>query len=250
MFYVAIHTKNNAPTIGLVLWKIRQVFEQFPREYHILVADDCSSDDTADVLEPYQQALPLTVFRHDQPQGYAACIESLCREALSRSERVKRDSLITLPADFSVSPEVLPELIRRMESGADVVVGESDAPTAPWLRRLVRRMASRLLRPGLQLTGVNDVISGVYAFRLVTLKGCLRERPNGLLDTDGTCANAELLARTAARARQITVVSVAPGPVQTRTQGEEGSLTLALSLFRAGRTLKVPAPETPVQRAS
>jgi len=250
MFYVAIHTRNNAPTIGLVLWKIRQIFEQFPREYHILVADDSSSDDTADVLEPYQQALPLTVFRYDQPQGYAASIEALCREALSRSERVKRDTLITLPADFSISPEVLPDLIRRMESGADVVVGESDVPTAPWLRRLVRRLASRLLQPGVQLTGVNDVISGVYAFRLVTLKGCLRERPNGLLDTDGTCANAELLARTAARARQITAVTVAPGPVQQQSANQEGSLALALNLFRAGRKLRVPAPDTQVQRAS
>ena len=61
MIYVCIPSFNEAETIGLVLWKIRKVFEDFPREYHILVADDGSSDRTPDLLEPYARVLPLTV---------------------------------------------------------------------------------------------------------------------------------------------------------------------------------------------
>ena len=53
MIYVCIPIHNEAPTAGLVLWKVRQVFTAFPREYQILVCDDGSTDDTAEVLGRY-----------------------------------------------------------------------------------------------------------------------------------------------------------------------------------------------------
>ncbi|HEX6408254.1 MAG TPA: glycosyltransferase, partial [Gemmatimonadales bacterium] len=74
MIYICIPSYNEAPTIGLLLWKIRQVFAGFPREYHLLVLDDGSSDSTAEVLERYTRVLPLTVTRHQSRQGYAESV--------------------------------------------------------------------------------------------------------------------------------------------------------------------------------
>src|SRR6188508_1174808 len=111
MIYICLPTHNDAVTVGLVLWKVRQVFSAFPREYQILVADDASTDATAEVLEPYLRALPLSLIRNEQQQGYAASVEALFREALSRSDRAKRDFAVTIQADFSVSPAVLPDLV-------------------------------------------------------------------------------------------------------------------------------------------
>lgn len=247
MIYVTIPARNAEATVGLVLWKIRRVFEEFAREYHLLVADDASSDTTGDTLEAYQGALPMTVIRHERPLGYAACLESLIRGALERSDRPKRDCLVTLPADFSVSPGVVPALMKRFESGADVVVGETLGADASLGRRLVRRSASWLLRPGLSVPGVRDLTSGVYVVRLITLKRCLRDRPDRLLETDGACANAELVARLAAAARQLTTVALPPdAPGAPRSL--EGSLSLAMSLFRAGRRLHIPQPEAATER--
>ena len=64
MIYVCIPSHNEAATVGLLLWKIRQVFAGFPREYQMLVLDDGSTDATAEILEPYSLVLPLTVVRH------------------------------------------------------------------------------------------------------------------------------------------------------------------------------------------
>jgi RimJ/RimL family protein N-acetyltransferase len=50
---------NEERTAGILLWKIRQVMIDFPRDYHILVLDDGSNDRTAEVLEPYSRVLPL-----------------------------------------------------------------------------------------------------------------------------------------------------------------------------------------------
>ena len=69
MIYVCIPSYDEAPTVGLLLWKIRQVFAAFPREYHLLVLDDGSTDATTEVLEPYARVLPLTLVRHATLHG-------------------------------------------------------------------------------------------------------------------------------------------------------------------------------------
>ncbi|UCD23089.1 MAG: glycosyltransferase [Gemmatimonadota bacterium] len=250
MIYVCIPAQNDAATVGLVLWKVRQVFEEFRREYHILVAENASTDTTGEVLEPYERALPLTTLRSRQQIGYAGTLEKLVREALNRTDRPRRDCIVTLPADFTVSPAVLPDLIKRVESGADVVVGEALSESISPAMRGVRRLAAWLMKPGVQLKGIHDVASGVYAFRLITLRGCIKNQPSPLLHTEGRCANAELVARAATVARQIAVVPLRTTPPGREHSPSEQPLSLALSFLRAGRRLSIPAPQTTIQRAT
>ena len=247
MLYVCLATRNEGPNVGLLLWKLRGVFQEFPREYHILVVDDASTDGTGETLETYQRALPLTLVRHREPRGLAACLEELFRDALSRSDRPRRDAVATLPADFSYSPAVLPDLIRRFESGADVIVGESELRNHALGMRVVARSAPWLLRPGIVLPGLKDLLSGVALIRLVTLKNCL-QGPEALLRTDGVPARAELIARVAATARQIAVVPIEPRHADEGTPSSAEPLSVALSLFRAGRTVSIPRPEAEIQR--
>ena len=125
MIYVCIPSHDEGPTVGLVLWKIRKVFGEFGREYQLLVADDASTDRTAETLEPYLKVLPLTVVRNERKVGYAGSMESLLRLALERSDRPRRDCAVVMHADFSHGPQFLPDMVRQMESGADLVVAEA-----------------------------------------------------------------------------------------------------------------------------
>jgi glycosyltransferase involved in cell wall biosynthesis len=249
MIYICVPTHNAAATIGLVLWKVRQVFSAFSREYHFLVADDGSTDATHEVLEPYQRALPLSLIRHEQRLGYAASVEALLRDALSRSDRPKRDFAVTIHPDFSVSPSALPDLVRAMESGADLVIAETENEEPSFAMRLVRRSAPWLLRPGLNVPGVRDFLSGVCAIRLATLQYCLRDGNQNLLQSRGRSAWAELVARTAAVARQISIVPI-NALEQKRNPPEGSAFSLALELYRTGQSLRIPAPAVEVRRAS
>lgn len=213
MIYVCVPVRDEARTAGLVLWKVRQVFTAFQREYQLLVCEDASTDGTGEVLARYAGVLPLTVVTHRERQGYARSVEELLRLALERTDRPKRDCAIVLPADFVYSPEAMEEMVKRVESGADLVAAEQVTATGalPRALRWVRRWTPRLLR----VRGVRDSVSGFLALRLITLRQALRVeagRPGGgpspLLVTDGWCANAELLARLVPHARRAETIAV------------------------------------------
>ena len=205
MIYVCVPVRNEASTVGLVLWKVRQVFTAFEREYQIIACDDASTDGTANVLATYARVLPLTVVKHRSQQGYARSLEELLRLALQRTDRPKRDCAITLHADFVHAPETMEEMVKRLESGADLVVAEQGQTMgARWTERWARQWAPRLMRVG---GGIKDSISGFIALRLIVLRQATRggEKP-ALLTTEGWAANAELLARLGAFARRVELV--------------------------------------------
>src|ERR1700688_3862329 len=101
MIYVCIPARDEVRTVGLVLWKVRQVFTAFPREYQLLVCDDASADGTAELLASYAKVLPMSVVPHGERGGYAASLEELLSLALQRTDHPRRDCAITLHADFS-----------------------------------------------------------------------------------------------------------------------------------------------------
>ena len=205
MIYVCVPVRNEASTAGLVLWKVRQVFTAFEREYQIIACDDASTDGTADVLATYARVLPLTVVKHRSQEGYARSLEELLRLALQRTDRPKRDCAITLHADFVQAPETMEEMVKRLESGADLVVAEQDQTMgARWPERWARQWAPRLVRVG---GGIKDSISGFVALRLIVLRQATRGGEKApLLTTEGWAANAELLARLGAFARRVEMV--------------------------------------------
>lgn len=239
MIYVCVPVKNNAATVGLLLWKIRQVFSQTTREYQLLVTDDASSDETPDVLQRYRRALPLTVVRPEAP-GAAAAYTALLEEAIRRSDRLKRDAAVLIPADFRISPEGLPELLRRIESGADLAVAETPMESLPPAWRLLRRSTPWLLRPGVRLPGVRDFLSGCLAVRLVSARSALRDRAERpFLWQDGLATRAELVARLGQTARQTAAVPLPCLPHPVSPGGR--ALSLALQLRHLGRGLRPAA---------
>jgi glycosyltransferase involved in cell wall biosynthesis len=254
MIYLCVPSHNEAATVGLLLWKASRVLDGSTREYQMLVGDDASTDQTAEVLAAYVKALPLTVLRSDQQLGYAATVERLLKEALRLSDRHKRDAAILIPADFSIDPEGLTEFFKRLDSGADVVVGEADTAMEPdrW-RRMVRRWAPRLLGSSVRVNGVRDVVSGFVAFRLIALRNAFRDRQERWLATDGWAANAELLSWTAAGARRVETVAVVERADRLQRPSRHEAWPRARALWAARRHLvkpPVPPPERLPKSAS
>ncbi|MEO7987221.1 MAG: glycosyltransferase family 2 protein [Gemmatimonadales bacterium] len=253
MIYVCIPSHNEAPTVGLLLWKIRQVFAAFPREYHLLVLDDGSTDTTVEVLEPYSRVLPLTVLKHPERLGYAASVETLLRRAVELTDRPKRDAAVLMHADFAHNPQTIPDLVRRIDSGADVVVAEGRVVgESSRGQRLLRRYAPLLLRGVVTVPGIKDVVSGFAIFRLVVLRNAIRSQAGPLLVSEDWAANAELYWRTGRYARRVeSLPSVERHDLRGRTSRVE-SWGVARELWSARAKLRAtpiaPAPPEPTPR--
>lgn len=211
MIYICIPALDEAPTVGVLLWKIRQVMAEFGRDYHLVVLDDGSTDHTQEVLEPYARVLPLTVLRNERTQGYPAAVERLLREAVARSTHPKRDVAVLLQGDFTESPGDIPALVRKVEGGADVVgttVSATDAER-PRAERWARRGLPWLLSGRAIPREIRDPLSGFRAYRVAVLKRALAESEGKpLLSRPGWAANVELLLAVTPHVRRADVAEV------------------------------------------
>ena len=212
MLYLAIPAYNEVATIGVLLWRLRTVLAEFPREYEVVVYDDASTDETATVAEQYERAMPVTVVRGERHLGYAGAVDALLRYVANHTRYPRRDAVLLLQGDFTDPPGIIPEFARRFEGGADLVVGErrgvADAPTA--VRRLFTA-ASWALRPFVRIRGLRDLTGSMRLVRIAALRDAIRVAGSQpLLAGDSWTANADLLLQLIPQARRIEVVPVEP----------------------------------------
>lgn len=246
MLYICIPAYNEAQTVGVLLWRIRKVFQEYSREYEILVYDDGSTDATQETLRPYGDVLPLTVLGGRPRVGYAGAIDALARAVSARTRYPRRDAMITLQADFTDQPEHLPELIKRFEGGADLVVGERNVtPSTPQPVRRLRWIASWAMRAAGSIPGVADPFGALRLYRITLIRDLLKESGDApIVHGEGWAANLNLLRRAAPLARRMETV-----PLDSRYDVRDRPSRIrpwsdGFKLFRVGRAPRPRKAET------
>jgi glycosyltransferase involved in cell wall biosynthesis len=237
MLYICIPAYNEAPTVGVLLWRIQKVFQEFAREYELLVYDDGSSDATQEILAGYSEVLPLTVLGGPSHKGYAVALEELVRTVVGRCRYVRRDAVIFMQGDFTDQPEQIPELVRRFEGGADVVMAAADPSIMPPIAvRRFRRFAPWLLRPFVSVPGVQDPFGLFRIVRVSVLKDAIRASGDGpLVHGEGWGTNVDLLLASLPQARRVEVLQVAPRYDLRPRDSRVRPFADALRLYRFGR---------------
>lgn len=132
---------------------------------HVLVIDDDSPDGTgaiADELCAESQGVRVIHRKHERGLG------SAYRTGFRMVHGEPYEVIVTMDADFSHDPKEIPDLIRLVESGNDVVIGSrycagGQIADWPWHRRALSKWANRFTRAMLGVRA-SDCTSGYRAY--------------------------------------------------------------------------------------
>lgn len=160
---LVIPTFNEKENIGPLLERIWEFREQ---GQHVLFVDDSSPDGTGDfVRETAVREGWIHLYSRGFKKGIGSAYIDGFREALSN---LQADIVVEMDADLQHPPEVVPMLVKAVETGADVAIGSryvKGGGSKGWgtARKIVSRVANWQARTFLGLE-IKDCTSGFRAY--------------------------------------------------------------------------------------
>lgn len=119
---VVVPTYNERDNIKKLITELIKVFKKnLKHKFRIIVVDDNSPDQTADVVKSLSQKYKIvTLHSREKKEGLGAAYISGMNLAFGK---YKADLTIVMDADLSHDPKYITDFIKKIENGADFVVG-------------------------------------------------------------------------------------------------------------------------------
>lgn len=199
LIHILLPAYNESKALGRVLESIARALAD--GAYRVWVVDDGSSDGTADVARGWIGRLPVTLLQHPRNAGLGKALVTGLSHILPMMG--PSDVLVTLDADDTQPPELIPRLVQPLEDGtADMAIASRFRPGGravgvPLFRRLTSLGASFLFRVFLPVPGVRDYTCGFRAYRADLLRRA-GEKWGALVTEDGFAAMVEWLVKVSA----------------------------------------------------
>ena len=167
---VIVPTRNEAETIGELVERVDRSLAHTAVDYEVLVVDDSDDDTPTRAREASEAGSPVRVL-HRPPEARSGGLAGAVQTGI---EAAPGSTLIAvMDGDLQHPPELLPELVDRVLTDADVAVASRYVAGGGRLsgldgrgRRLTSlaaRAAARLLLP--RVRRVQDPLSGFFALR-------------------------------------------------------------------------------------
>lgn len=166
MISLVVPTLNEAKTILELIRRAAQSLANCAEPYEIIIVDDASTDGTAELVESASGEYPVRVVRRNGRLGLASAVVAGWNVSSG-------DKLGVIDADLQHPPEILEELIRRLEEQkADVAIATrymEGGGVAHWSKSRqgfswFATYVARLLLAR-TLAGVRDPMSGYFVIR-------------------------------------------------------------------------------------
>lgn len=146
-------------------------------EFQIVVVDSTSPDNTADVVKSVLKTNKSVFLLETEKEGLGKAYIRGFEYAL---EKLNPDILFEMDADYSHDPRVLPQFIKKIEAGADFVIGSryrrGGSIPKDWGfdRKLFSVVGNLIIRFGFMKLRVTDWTSGFRAIRADIIRASKR----------------------------------------------------------------------------
>jgi len=155
---VTIPAYNEEKTIGIVIDKIKESMESSSYNYEILVVDDGSTGNMAEVAKN----AGAVVYSHPRNYGLAETFKTEIKKSLEMGA----DIIVHIDADNQYQPVEIPKLINEINNGYDLVLGsrfKGAIESMPVIKRLGNKAFSKVVS---NISGIkiSDAQTGFRAF--------------------------------------------------------------------------------------
>ncbi len=178
---IVLPTYNERKNIGILIPQIEEVFKKINNhDMNILVVDDNSPDKTADIVKKIQKKYDNIYLLIDRRNGLGSAYLRGFDHAINK---LKADVVFMMDADLSHPPKLIPDFMRCIDDGYDLVIGSryiKEGATPDWSirRRLISRGGNFFVRVIGGLYKVHDCTSGFRAIRVSVLRSINRKHLN------------------------------------------------------------------------
>jgi len=192
----ALPAFNEEKDLPKLLSAFEQQMEASRYEFLVVIVDDGSTDGTLGVIRQWCSKIPIDVVQHARNSGLGETIQ----DALYRSAALADadDIVVTMDADNTHSPTLIPAMVDAIQKGSDVVIASryrrgSKVVGLSVLRHLMSHGARFLFQVAFPIDGVRDYTCGFRAYRASLLKEAFARFGNTLAEERGFAAMAEIL---------------------------------------------------------
>lgn len=163
-FSIVVPLYNEEGSVDRLHYRLTHVMQSFGQAYEIILVDDGSSDQTAEIIEDLSGIDPnlrvITLGRNfGQTAALKAGFDAACGEIV-----------ISMDGDLQHDPAEIPRFIEKLDEGFDIVSGWREKRNDTWLtRRLPSRIANWTMA---QISGVplHDFGTTFKAYRRETIQ--------------------------------------------------------------------------------
>lgn len=186
---------NEAENLVFLFSNIRRISRYLECDYHVILVNDGSTDDTADKARGFREQIPLTLISFEQNKGPGAAFLAAFKKALEISD--PQDLLVTIEADNTSDLCILGKMREQLNRGSDLalasVYGAGKVVGAPLIRRILSYFANSLLRYTLGLRKINTFSSFFRMYRRTLVKRAFDIYGDDLITEPGFVCMVEML---------------------------------------------------------
>ncbi len=158
---IIIPTYNERLNIVRLLSALTRTMKKF--NYEIIVVDDNSPDGTSSVVSAYSNK------NHRVRLVKRINERNLSSAIISGFEEARGSTFVVMDADLSHDPEILPEMVKNINKGYDIVIGSrrikgGGAENWPFYRKIQSDIATMLARLFIGVK-IKDPMSGFFALK-------------------------------------------------------------------------------------
>lgn len=189
----AFNEENDLPKL---LAAFQRQMEDSHYRFQVVIVDDGSTDGTLRIIREWSFRIPIDVVQHAENSGLGETI----RDALYLSADLadSDDVVITMDADNTHSPSLIPAMVDAIQKGSDVVIASryrrgSRVVGLSLVRHLMSYGARFLFQIAFPIDGVRDYTCGYRAYRASLLKNAFARYGKTFVQERGFAAMAEIL---------------------------------------------------------